>query len=130
MNPNKTIIVSNRLPLQISKEDDGFSVVPSVGGLATGMKSVHAEGNGIWIGWSGIVENELQGDSKKEIEAKIKTEKCVPVHLTEEDLNLYYLGFSNKSLWPLFHYFMEYTTLSRMNGKLMSELIRSLQTKY
>ena len=47
---NKTIIVSNRLPLQISINDNQLEVTPSVGGLATGMKSVHAEGNGLWVG--------------------------------------------------------------------------------
>ncbi|MEM1137411.1 MAG: trehalose-6-phosphate synthase, partial [Bacteroidota bacterium] len=98
MESNKTIIVSNRLPLQISKEENSYKVVPSVGGLATGMKSVHAEGNGIWIGWSGITENDLEGEEKNDIEAKIKAAKCVSVSLTEEDINDYYLGFSNKAL--------------------------------
>ena len=49
---NKTIIVSNRLPLQISIENNqDVTVSPSVGGLATGMKSVHQEGDSLWIGW-------------------------------------------------------------------------------
>jgi trehalose 6-phosphate synthase/phosphatase len=134
MNQSKTIIVSNRLPLQISKESDGFKVVPSVGGLATGMKSVHAEGNGIWIGWSGITENELKGRLKGEIEAKIKAEKCVSVHLTEEDINQYYLGFSNKAIWPLFHYFMEFTAFEqyeweayvKANQKFADEVLKQL----
>lgn len=134
MSQAKTIIVSNRLPLQITKVDNSFEVVPSVGGLATGMKSVHAEGNGIWIGWSGIPENELKGSLKKEIEAKIKAEKCIPVHLTEEDINQYYLGFSNKALWPLFHYFMEYTAFEmdeweayvRANQKFADKIIENL----
>ncbi|WP_115461744.1 bifunctional alpha,alpha-trehalose-phosphate synthase (UDP-forming)/trehalose-phosphatase [Winogradskyella aurantiaca] len=134
MDLNKTIIVSNRLPLQISKENNEFKVVPSVGGLATGMKSVHQDGNGIWIGWSGITENELEGDEKKDIEAKIKAEKCVTVHLTEDDINDYYLGFSNKALWPLFHYFMEYTAFEqteweayvRANQKFADTVIANL----
>lgn len=134
MNSNKTIIVSNRLPLQITKEEESFKVVPSIGGLATGMKSVHAEGNGIWIGWSGITENELKEDQKKDIEAKIKAENCVPVALTEDDINDYYLGFSNKALWPLFHYFMEYTAFElteweayvRVNQKFADGVIANL----
>jgi len=131
MQSNKTIIVSNRLPLQITKEENSFTVVPSVGGLATGMKSVHADSNGIWIGWSGITENSLIGHQKNEIEEKIRAAKCVPVHLTEEDINDYYLGFSNKALWPLFHYFMEYTAFEqieweayvRVNKKFANEVI-------
>ena len=135
MKSNKTIIVSNRLPLQITKGNESFEVVPSVGGLATGMKSVHADGNGIWIGWSGITENELKGDDKKDIEAKIKAAKCISVPLTENDINAYYLGFSNKALWPLFHYFMEYTAFEqtewkayvRANQKFANEVITHLE---
>lgn len=63
---SKTIIVSNRLPLQIKLENDNsLKITPSVGGLATGMKSVHAEGNGIWVGWSGLTEEEIDSSTKK-----------------------------------------------------------------
>ncbi|MHA7943791.1 bifunctional alpha,alpha-trehalose-phosphate synthase (UDP-forming)/trehalose-phosphatase [Formosa sp. 3Alg 14/1] len=107
---NKTIIVSNRLPLQVKLEDSKLEIKPSIGGLATGMKSVHAEGNGIWIGWSGLTEEELTPKLQKEIKKEVSKEKCVTVPLTTEDVDNFYLGFSNKTLWPLFHYFMEYTS--------------------
>ncbi|MBL7559336.1 bifunctional alpha,alpha-trehalose-phosphate synthase (UDP-forming)/trehalose-phosphatase [Olleya sp. YSTF-M6] len=106
---NKTIIVSNRLPLQISIEQDQLNVTPSVGGLATGMKSVHADGNGLWVGWTGITDEELDADLKKEVDAKVKDVKCKAVGLTQDDIDQFYLGFSNRTLWPLFHYFLEYT---------------------
>lgn len=106
---NKTIIVSNRLPLQISIEDDKLQVTASVGGLATGMKSVHAEGNGVWVGWSGITDEDLDEDLKTKVNAKIEEAKCRAVGLTESDIENYYLGFSNRTLWPLFHYFLEFT---------------------
>lgn len=106
---NKTIIVSNRLPLQIAIEDDQLNVTASVGGLATGMKSVHAEGNGIWVGWSGITDEDLDESLKAKVDAEVKKAKCRAVGLTDSDINDYYLGFSNRTLWPLFHYFLEYT---------------------
>ena len=104
---NKTIIVSNRLPLQVSIEENKLEITPSVGGLATGMKSVHKEGNGIWVGWSGVVEEELNSDLSSRVEQAIKKEKCVSVPLNKSEIELYYEGFSNRALWPLFHYFME-----------------------
>ncbi|MDT0559140.1 bifunctional alpha,alpha-trehalose-phosphate synthase (UDP-forming)/trehalose-phosphatase [Ichthyenterobacterium sp. W332] len=110
---NKTIIVSNRLPLQISIEGDKLNVTPSVGGLATGMKSVHAEGNGIWIGWSGITSEDLDSDLKSKVNAKIENAKCRAVELSSDDIDDYYLGFSNRTLWPLFHYFLEYTEFEK-----------------
>ncbi|SDS39862.1 trehalose 6-phosphate synthase /trehalose 6-phosphatase [Formosa sp. Hel1_31_208] len=106
---NKTIVISNRLPLQVSILDASLKITPSVGGLATGMKSVHAEGNGIWIGWSGIPEEKLNTELSKKITKEIQKEKCVSVPLTTQDIEDYYEGFSNRALWPLFHYFMEYT---------------------
>ncbi|MCO4822428.1 MAG: bifunctional alpha,alpha-trehalose-phosphate synthase (UDP-forming)/trehalose-phosphatase [Flavobacteriaceae bacterium] len=106
---NKTIIVSNRLPLQVKIHENTLEITPSVGGLATGMKSVHAEGNGIWVGWSGIPEEELNTELSKKVAEEIRKEKCVSVPLSLNDIEEYYEGFSNKALWPLFHYFMEYT---------------------
>jgi trehalose 6-phosphate synthase/phosphatase len=110
---NKTIIVSNRLPLQISIEGDKLNVNPSVGGLATGMKSVHADGNGVWIGWSGITDEDLDDNLKLKVNNKIENAKCRAVQLTIDDVNDYYLGFSNRTLWPLFHYFLEYTEFEK-----------------
>ena len=132
---NKTIIVSNRLPLQVSIQNNSFKVVSSVGGLATGMKSIHAEGNGIWIGWSGIPENDLSSELSDEIDSKIRDEKCVSVPLTNEDIEEYYEGFSNRALWPLFHYFMEYSNFEqkeweaykRVNEKFAEVVIDNLE---
>lgn len=106
---NKTIIVSNRLPLQIKLENNQLIVKPSVGGLATGMKSVHEDGNGIWIGWSGLTEEELDDNLRAQAQKELKKNKCAAVSLTQQEIDDFYLGFSNKTLWPLFHYFMEYT---------------------
>lgn len=123
---NKTIIVSNRLPLQVSIDENSLNITPSVGGLATGMKSVHADGNGIWVGWSGIPENEIDSELSKEVESKIKEAKCVSVPLTNQDIEDYYEGFSNRALWPLFHYFMEYTNFEQQEW----EAYKSVNEKF
>lgn len=106
---NKTIIISNRLPLQIKIENNEITATPSVGGLATGMKSVHQAGQSLWIGWSGLTEEEIDESVKSEVDAASAKEACVNVPLTQEDVDNYYYGFSNKTIWPLFHYFTEYT---------------------
>lgn len=107
---SKTIIISNRLPLQIKKQgSDDITVTPSVGGLATGMKSVHNTGESLWIGWSGLTEEEIGQSLKKKVDDASAIERCVNVPLTKSDVDNYYYGFSNKTIWPLFHYFTEYT---------------------
>ena len=102
---SKTIIISNRLPLQIKLDEDQINVVPSVGGLATGMKSVHEGGDSLWIGWSGLAEEELNDDLREKVSTEIANNHCAMVPLTNDDLEHFYYGFSNKTLWPLFHYF-------------------------
>ena len=119
---NKTIIVSNRLPLQVKLENESLNIIPSVGGLATGMKSVHADGNGIWIGWSGLTEEELNPELSKKVDKAIFKEKCVSVPLTEKDVEDFYFGFSNKTLWPLFHYFMEFTEFEKNQWEAYKEV--------
>ena len=119
---NKTIIVSNRLPLQIKLNDNNLEIKPSVGGLATGMKSVHAEGDSLWIGWSGLPDESLNPSLAKDVNNAIKKENCAAVNLTQKDVDNFYFGFSNKTLWPLFHYFLEYTTFEKENWESYIEV--------
>ncbi len=106
----KTIIISNRLPLQINiTEDQKLEVTPSVGGLATGLKSFHQEGDSIWIGWTGLAAEDIPEDLQQKVDEEVKKQDCVAVSLTSEEIEKFYYGFSNRTVWPLFHYFMEYT---------------------
>ncbi|TPN85110.1 bifunctional alpha,alpha-trehalose-phosphate synthase (UDP-forming)/trehalose-phosphatase [Aquimarina algicola] len=110
---SKTIIISNRLPLQLKINENTIETTPSVGGLATGMKSVHKQNNSIWIGWSGITEEEIDASIKSDINTALESHQCVGVPLTQNDIEGFYYGFSNNTLWPLFHYFMEYTAFEK-----------------
>ena len=102
----RTIIVSNRLPFQIKKQKKNITYRPSIGGLATGLKSVHSEKNSLWLGWCGIEDEKLEPNESRKIENDMKNNcRCVPVFLSHEDVELFYNSFSNKTLWPLFHHF-------------------------
>lgn len=101
-------ILSNRLPFNAEKIDNEFILTPSVGGLATGMKSIYQKYNGKWIGWPGLAEEQFEEGDKERIEKALEKENCKAVHLTNDDIDKYYEGFSNKTIWPLFHYFNEY----------------------
>tara|TARA_R110002050_G_scaffold94194_1_gene196192 strand:- start:4308 stop:6482 length:2175 start_codon:yes stop_codon:yes gene_type:complete len=103
---SKTIIVSNRLPVRIEKENDEYLFKPSEGGLATGLGSIYKSGNNIWIGWPGASFDD--DASQARVRASLRKENMLPVFLTEDDVNDYYLGFSNQTLWPAFHYFVQY----------------------
>lgn len=111
----KTIIVSNRLPLQISIDNGKVTGTPSVGGLATGMKSVHKKGESLWIGWSGLMEEDIDSTLKPRIDEVTSDAACITVPLTSADVDGFYYGFSNKTIWPLFHYFTEYADYKTEN---------------
>lgn len=103
----RLIITSNRLPVKISNSEDKITVKSSEGGLATGLKSYHKDNNSLWIGWPGIIpENK---DQEEKITGLLKKEACLPVFLNDDLFEDYYEGFSNTTLWPLFHYFTEYS---------------------
>jgi len=113
----KTIIISNRLPVKLEINNNAIVSTPSVGGLATGMKSVHQSGDSVWIGWSGISDENLDENTEKLVKKELKKHKCIPVNLTEEEIEGYYFGFSNRTIWPLFHYFTEYAEFNHENYK-------------
>ena len=105
----KTIIISNRLPVQLQISNGEITAVPSVGGLATGMKSVHSGGDSIWIGWSGLTDEDIPNELSKDIDKALAKHGSSKVKLSAEEVDGFYYGFSNRTIWPLFHYFLEYS---------------------
>jgi len=105
---SKTIIISNRLPVQLQIGNGSITAIPSVGGLATGMKSVHSGGDSLWIGWSGLTDEEIPEELIPKIDKALAKHGSSKLNLNEAEVNGYYFGFSNRTIWPLFHYFLEY----------------------
>ncbi|TKC01187.1 bifunctional alpha,alpha-trehalose-phosphate synthase (UDP-forming)/trehalose-phosphatase [Pedobacter cryotolerans] len=101
----RTVIISNRLPVKIIEENNEYTFIPSEGGLATGLGDVYKGDNSIWIGWPGI---EIPEHRQQEVIEKLAKLNLFPVFLTQEEINLFYEGFSNEILWPVFHYLVTY----------------------
>ena len=105
---SRLLIISNRLPVSISREGGSLDVTPSVGGLATGLASFYKTRESLWIGWPGIPSEECSPAEQIEIEGRLAELSCVPVFLRDDDFSGYYNGFCNQTIWPLFHYFPQY----------------------
>ncbi|MCO7219121.1 trehalose-6-phosphate synthase [Klenkia sp. PcliD-1-E] len=91
------VVVANRLPVdQVVAADGSVSWTRSPGGLVTALEPFVAGRGGAWVGWSGKA-----GDAPEPFESGGM--HLVPVGLSEDDVDLYYEGFSNASLWPLYH---------------------------
>jgi len=107
------IVVSNRLPVTITKHGQSFTYTKSIGGLATGLSSYTNQKSIMWVGWPGIDKDGLTVKQQSLIkETLFKDYQYTPVFLTKKLINGYYHGFSNKTLWPLCHYFIEKTQQS------------------
>jgi trehalose 6-phosphate synthase/phosphatase len=106
---SRLLIISNRLPVHITRQKDRLQFQPSVGGLATGLASYRKASQSVWIGWPGLDCDTLNDTEKKDIRKRLNAMDCVPVHLTAKEMRYFYEGFCNKTIWPLFHYFQLYT---------------------
>ncbi len=110
----KNIIVSNRLPVQITKLENSYVFNTTSGGLATGMDSIHQGKNSLWIGWPGIASDSIDDDSYIPLINSLKKLNFSPVSLSKKEIDDFYYGLPNKCIWPLFHYFIE---LSKFDEK-------------
>ncbi len=104
---SRLIIISNRLPVTISERNGELTLNPSAGGLATGLNSLKAEREVHWIGWPGI--NTSKKEKQLAITEKLEALNMTPVFIPKDKFSGYYNGFSNSTLWPLFHYFQQYS---------------------
>ncbi len=91
------VVVANRLPVDRVDAPDGTSTWrPAPGGLVTALRPVMRRTNGAWVGWSGSADiDEAPFDHAKM--------HLVPVRLTMEEVDQFYEGFSNATIWPLYH---------------------------
>jgi trehalose 6-phosphate synthase len=91
------VVVANRLPVDREVRPDGtVRWRPSPGGLVTALEPVMRSRNGIWVGWSGTA-----GEAPEPFETNGINIRPVP--LSAREVDAYYEGFSNATLWPLYH---------------------------
>ena len=91
------VVVANRLPIDMEPQPDGTVVFKrSPGGLVTALEPLLRRNRGAWIGWPGVVD----ADEDPIVENGLQLH---PVRLDDDDVADYYEGFSNATLWPLYH---------------------------
>ncbi|WP_028046227.1 trehalose-6-phosphate synthase [Cellulomonas sp. URHE0023] len=91
------VVIANRLPVDVSLDDAGEPTwTRSPGGLVTALAPVMASTSGAWVGWGGAADLELDPFD-------VDGTELIPVVLSEDDLEQFYEGFSNDTLWPLYH---------------------------
>jgi trehalose 6-phosphate synthase/phosphatase len=93
------VVLSNRLPFTVSRTQRGLESRPSPGGLVSALTPAIAGRGGTWIGWPGLALR-----SGEEVPAVPSIGyRVASVELSDSEVQRYYHGFSNGTLWPLFH---------------------------
>jgi alpha,alpha-trehalose-phosphate synthase [UDP-forming] len=91
------VVVANRLPIDVTVDPEGeVGWDRSPGGLVTALAPVMTGVDGAWVGWCGAPDLELDP-------MEVDGAWLVPVPLSAQELELYYEGFANDTLWPLYH---------------------------
>lgn len=104
---SRLIVISNR----VNPPDDVGA--GTAGGLAAAMASALRNGDGVWFGWSGETTPEFAGQLTMR---KVGGVTVALIDLEEQDVEEYYNGYANRTLWPLFHYRTDLTAFDRSFG--------------
>jgi trehalose 6-phosphate synthase/phosphatase len=104
----KLIMVSNRLPVKISANG---KTERTTGGLASALEGAALEIEQVWVGWPGGAEEDFEDVEK--VRSELRKTGVAPVFLTRTELDGFYEGYSNSTLWPLLHYMVERAKFSR-----------------
>ena len=95
--PANLVIVANRLPVDRVVQDDGTpGWRRSPGGLVSALEPVMRSNNGTWIGWPGGTDSDLEPFEDDGM-------SLVPLSLSAQEIEEFYEGFSNGTLWPIYH---------------------------
>ncbi|SDH12545.1 alpha,alpha-trehalose-phosphate synthase (UDP-forming) [Microbacterium pygmaeum] len=98
MSTAEFVVVANRLPVDRATDDiegpDAWRRSP--GGLVTALEPIMQKADGAWVGWAGQPDLDVAPFD-------FEGTHLVPVRLSAEDVELYYEGFSNDTIWPLYH---------------------------
>ncbi len=106
MSQKRLLVVSNRLPFTAVKTQEEVQLRPAAGGLVSAMIPIMKARGGLWFGWGGGITPEKFRDlSFRRMEQAGFSVRFV--ELSDKEVNRYYYGFSNRTLWPLFHDFVE-----------------------
>ena len=91
------VVVANRMPVdRVVGADGEVTWRRSPGGLVSALEPVMRKNNGAWIGWPGDTGSELEPFEDEGL-------TLVPVTMSEQEFSEFYEGFSNATLWPLYH---------------------------
>ncbi|GAA4036366.1 alpha,alpha-trehalose-phosphate synthase (UDP-forming) [Parerythrobacter jejuensis] len=105
---SRLVVISNRVAVPKARGAAGAQ-----GGLAGALNSALKKFGGIWFGWSGQESEDRTGNINLQRSEGVTT---ATIDLSARDIDEYYNGYANSTLWPLFHYRLDLTEYERETG--------------
>lgn len=99
----RLVVVSNRVPPASAVTVVGDGRTAPVGGLVSAVRPAMEANGGLWFGWSG--KTTQRRPSSTAHVSSFDSVELATVDLSDDEVSLYYTGFANRTLWPLFHCF-------------------------
>lgn len=106
---SRLVVISNRVAVPKARGAAGAQ-----GGLAGALNAALKKHGGIWFGWSGQECDKFSGNINMQRHEGVTT---ATVDLPHQDVEEYYNGYANSTLWPLFHFRLDLTEYERETGK-------------
>jgi alpha,alpha-trehalose-phosphate synthase [UDP-forming] len=108
-NADRLLIISNRAPYSLRRRGRTTDLVRSIGGLSSTLDDALRQRGGTWLAWSGNVARSGRGARRiprvRSLRVPDGSYRLRLLTLNDEQVAKYYHGLSNRSLWPLCHYF-------------------------
>ena len=105
----RLVVISNRVAVPKARGAAGAQ-----GGLAGALNAALKKHKGVWFGWSGNEAEDSAGTINMQRHDGVTT---ATIDLSKRDVEEYYNGYANATLWPLFHYRIDLTKYERSTGK-------------
>ncbi len=117
------VVISNRLPFTSVKRDGKVRFSRSPGGLVAALEPALTQRGGVWIGWPGA-EIEDAASAAEMVPQSDRSDKVRyrAVPLSRREVAQYYEAFSNRTLWPLFHYFLARTEIDSASWEVYERI--------
>jgi trehalose 6-phosphate synthase/phosphatase len=136
----RLVIAAYRLPFKFTRTKKGYKAIQNSGGLVSailslsenfkksGTKSIPSK-----IVWAGIADNLPDNFSSKDFDNEYFD--LAPVTIPQHQNDLFYGGFCNDLIWPLFHYFPSYSVFNNsyfqaykeVNSKFCDEIVKIIK---
>ncbi len=122
----RLVVVSNAEPYQHEQSEGEIKQEKRAGGLTTGLDPMMKSSNNLWIAWGrGGADFEVTNEEDKIVVPNEEVGYTLKrLELSEEEINGFYYGFSNSTMWPICHSFPHKANLEKDNWELYKKVNR------